>query len=949
MNRTLLLALAFSLSLLHCVSLAAESGGVVAGGDSQDGRLLLGELGCANCHDAAGGADWLINKPAPRLGQVAYRVAPDYLRAFLTDPHKTKPGTTMPSILHNLPQGERDETVDLLVHFLASQGEAFSSQPGKVDDGLLARGEALYHSVGCVACHQAYAAPPKHKLDPAVAAIRAADTPKPPTPAISVIPHGNLKAKTSLDALAGFIANPLHARPAGRMPNLGLQHDQAHAIAAYLLREQRKGEQLLPPQSTFKADPAKAKKGSVLFATIGCASCHDTSVLSDLQKLELPKLGATVAGFAAANNRSPGGEGPEKAIDGNSQTKYLNFGSAKSGLLIGLTGRPLIVGGLTLTSANDNPERDPASYLLEGSQDGKTFERIDTRKIPAFKKRFQPQTFEFSNVNPYKIYRLTFLSVRDSQQSTAVQIAEVELFASDPPKPGIESRLKAAPLAQVKAASAGNCLAAQPGKGRAQYDLSAKQRQATLAALSSWQQKQPLAAGKPAVVAQALLDHRMTVLRCYACHEREGKGGPESKLADYFAYEKVVDLGDEGRLPPRLDRIGAKLTTAGLKEMLHGGDRYRTYMATRMPRFGSENVDPLIAQFAAADAGKIPAYVMKTDKRLIGDGRTLVGKKTLACINCHAWGDQRLPGAEGLDLQRAAGRLQPAWFRAWLVDPQKLRRGTRMPTAWPDGKSFFAKIQKGDMNKQIDAIWSYLAAGSQGGSPSGLAPSDPSLLVPIDTPIVFRTFLQDVGAHAILVGSPNMTHVAFDANRVRMAQAWSGDFIGTKATWDGRAGQYAKVPSDKIVKLSTAQPFARLESNTAAWPKDAAKPKKGTTFTPPGYRFRGYRLDKKRVPTFLYTALGLAVEETPRADFNQITRHFQLTPRADVVDLYFRAASGKKIVRDGDKFVVDEQYTYQISGGDQPLVRSTDGGQELIVPLRFTGKKPAVLDITVSW
>ena len=92
-------------------------------------------------------------------------------------------------------------------------------------------------------------------------------------------------------------------------------------------------------------------------------------------------------------------------------------------------------------------------------------------------------------MNSYKLYRLTFLTVRDPQQSSAVQIAEVELFASDPPRPGIESQFKAIPLAKVRATSAGNCLAAQPGKGRPHYDLSDAQRQATMAALASWQRR----------------------------------------------------------------------------------------------------------------------------------------------------------------------------------------------------------------------------------------------------------------------------------------------------------------------------------------------------------------------------------------------------------------------------------------------------------------------------
>src|SRR5262249_15581395 len=142
-------------------------------------------------------------------------------------------------------------------------------------------------------------------------------------------------------------------------------------------------------------------------------------------------------------------------------------------------------------------------------------------------------------------------------------------------------------------------------------------------------------------------------------------------------------------------------------------------------------------------------------------------------------------------------------------------------------------------------------------------------------------------------------HVAFDANRVRSVVTWSGDFIGTEAAWEGRGGNYAKLPSPDQVQFPPGPPLALLPSLTARWPADVPKAKMGTNRTPPGWRFNGYRYDEKGMPTFLYRAGTVQVEESPSADFRQsggcLIRRFRFATENDVKDLYFRVAVGKKI------------------------------------------------------
>lgn len=132
---------------------------------------------------------------------------------------------------------------------------------------------------------------------------------------------------------------------------------------------------------------------------------------------------------------SPGGEDVTKAIDGDSQTKYLNFDKLNAGFTVTPAAGTSVVTGLRLTSANDAPDRDPTSYLLSGSNDGVGFAEIARGKIPSFAGRFVAMTVTFTNTVAYRHFRLLFPTVRDPAAAVAVQIAEVELLgrAGDPP------------------------------------------------------------------------------------------------------------------------------------------------------------------------------------------------------------------------------------------------------------------------------------------------------------------------------------------------------------------------------------------------------------------------------------------------------------------------------------------------------------------------------------
>src|SRR5687767_11307067 len=130
--------------------------------------------------------------------------------------------------------------------------------------------------------------------------------------------------------------------------------------------------------------------------------------------------------IVATSNNSPGSEGVANAID-NAPTKYLNFDRVNTGFTVSPRSGLTVVSGLTLTSANDAPDRDPADYILSGSYDGSNFVAVSTGTVPPFPTRFFKNTILFNNKIPYLQYRLIFPNTQGNS-TCCMQVAEVELL-----------------------------------------------------------------------------------------------------------------------------------------------------------------------------------------------------------------------------------------------------------------------------------------------------------------------------------------------------------------------------------------------------------------------------------------------------------------------------------------------------------------------------------------
>lgn len=850
-------------------------------------RLLAEELNCVACHD--GGELDLSPKVAPILTEVSGRAKATYLKQFIADPQATKPGTTMPSLFHNVDAADRDRQVDALVHFLYSLG------PGEPDQayarfGGARRGKELFHTVGCIGCHN----PEGKELKGSV-------------------PHGDLEAKYTLASLAAFLQNPLHSRPSGRMPSLNLSSADAADIAAYLL-------------------PKVPEKAGIEYEYYEIS----TDRLPNFDKLTAKESGVATKFDINEHSKRDSNfalrySGGLKIDSAGEHTFHL---ASDDGSRLLIDGKVVVnndgVHGVVRKKGNVQLEPGFHDIMIEFFEKDGGEELYVEYEGPGVSRRNVDTAMVAAAPNDL-LEDLSFtvdtkLAAKGKQLFTSLGCASCHDVGHD-----LKSQLVAPPLAKLDGSK--GCLAEEQTNG-AFYSLSDSQRVAL---------KKLTTDGVPVLNSKRAVQHAMLQFNCVACHQRDQIGGVDVDRTEYFTTTQQ-EMGMEGAIPPHLDGVGAKLTREWLDQILAKGAKDRPYMLTRMPKFGTDNVGHLAPKLE--DLDKItPLPKLELDvKQAKRAGHRMVGSRGFSCIKCHTFGRYKATGVQSIDMTIMSKRLREDWFRTYVKDPQEYRNGTRMPSAWPmTGPSMLDEILDADSDKQIAAVWRFLQDGVRAKTPAGLSTNSKEL-VPLDEAIIYRNFIAGAGSRAIGVGHPEGVHLAFDANDLRIALIWQGAFIDASRHWNGRGQGYQPPMGEKVKSLVEGVAIATLDSAMTAWPTQGAREL--------GHKFRGYRLTSDQRPTFLYEIEGLSVSDfsIPTETATSVSLNRALTIRGTTSENTFLRLAAGEITRKKDVFVLADGLSLKVQDAEKlkPTIREVNGKQELVVPLN-DGRDERTINVEYIW
>ncbi len=168
--------------------------------------------------------------------------------------------------------------------------------------------------------------------------------------------------------------------------------------------------------------------GGVLELVMGAQPSHwaesEASMPSSLTRLgDTPQFtpsltaGATVTG---SGENAPS-ETLANLVDSDSTTKWLTF--ASTGYFQVHLAQPAAASCYTMTSAADEPGRDPRSWQVYGV-DGSSRQLLDERKGESWSDRLQTRLFCFANRSPFADYRI---EISENAGAAQLQVAEFEL------------------------------------------------------------------------------------------------------------------------------------------------------------------------------------------------------------------------------------------------------------------------------------------------------------------------------------------------------------------------------------------------------------------------------------------------------------------------------------------------------------------------------------------
>ncbi len=621
-----------------CIKCHDKSEGLVGGEDIAKGIKLFEELGCFGCHETKGFGEDKNSMIGPDLTEIGSKVNPGWLLEWLKVPKHFRPSTKMPDFKLG------DEDAMAITSYLWQNSKASSlGEPKEFDD--IDEGAWIYESIGCLACHS------ELEEDGMV--------------------HGpNLSRigdKANYEYLVSWLLAPKEHQPKTRMPDMKLDDEDARYIASFLMTLKGEGYEDVS-DSEWLTNEEVARKGAELIGRYGCFGCHKITGMEGMGKI-----------------------GVELDDIGSKHVHLFDFGLLEKEILK----------GVGLETAHENIGEARRAWITAKLSDPRQF---DEGRYKRPKDKLKMPDFGLSE---------------DEVKTLSILLAglgEEELPESYVAKLNDEKRYL---IEGKKLIDKYNCTGCHQFtidtlylKDGAVVKGTVKLEEEDTLFFQLWEDNEKLGkkAGDTVQIANEEIENMV---------ESEG-GDIGSYIIDYHV-EVEGSMPEEAKVftPPVLYKEGAKVQSAWLFDFIKDPIALRPWLDVRMPVFHmtEDEATVLSRYFAILEKEEYPyefiaetkdKYLQKKEKEKPGYltmARHLFEHKDVNCASCHVRGDitpEGGPSDWAPDLSVSRDRLKPDWIVDWLLDPQLIQPGTKMPKFFREGE--FQDILQGTPEEQAIAL-----------------------------------------------------------------------------------------------------------------------------------------------------------------------------------------------------------------------------------------------------
>lgn len=601
-----------------CIKCHPEENNLEGAEIAAKGRRLYKDLGCYGCHTTKGFEEYEVERIAPDLLELPHKVYAEWLPGWIQNPQSFRPDTRMPDYKFS-----DDEALEIAAYLWQNASTVPLPLKIKADEkGDTEKGKYLFESLGCLACHD--------------------DGEKGSSYAPNLSRIGD---KIRYDFLVNWLADPKVIQPKTRMPSLRLTMDEGVHVATYL--STLKGTKTEAPAEITKKlnDPQKAQKGRKLIEMYGCFGCHQISGMEGQGKVgvELSSIGSKPLGqFDFGIN--------EKAILHKVGIKYVE----------------------------DNTFRARKTWITEKLQDPRLFDK--GRYLKLIEKLRMP----YFNLSSDDIEALTVFLIGLTEE----ELPHRFWYEMSERKRAIEEG-----HGVIEKYNCTGCHQFSPDRLTLENNVrlvgAIKAEEDENIYFQLWEESVPL----EKKIGETVLISSAQIKKHIPAH-----GGDIIPLITSYFEEEEGLFAEEAKVfaPPLLYGEGKKVQPQWLFDFLLKPIKLRPWLDVRMPTYemSPEEATKLAKFFALMDNEDYPylqieevkkKYIAEKEEKIpnyLAKAKALFEAKDVNCGSCHVQGDKTPEGDPSdwaPDLSLARVRLRPNWITKWLLDPQSIAPGTKMP------------------------------------------------------------------------------------------------------------------------------------------------------------------------------------------------------------------------------------------------------------------------------